>query len=314
MPKVSVIINCLNCSGYLREALDSVFNQTFDDWEVIFWDNASTDDSASIAKSYGERLRYFCSDRTYTLGKARNLAFSQARGDYIAILDSDDIWLPTKLERQIPLFDKNPKVGLIFSDTIIFDERGDKYRYFQFVRPERGRVFGPFLSKNFISSETITVRRTFFEKLSKQFDEEFTIVMDRDLSLRMAHDYELDYVEDVLSKFRVHVKSESSRKRELLGKENEKLMIKLKKQYPEIESDYKTEIEKFEKKIHYQRAMSEWQIGGLRTARKYFCCHLNDKKFLMLYILTLLLPYRMVEFSKKCVRYIISKFVFKLAR
>ena len=83
-PKVSIIMNCLNGEEYLRQALDSVFGQTYDDWEIIFWDNASTDKSAAIASSYGERVRYFKSSVTHPLGKARNLAIKEAMGDFIA--------------------------------------------------------------------------------------------------------------------------------------------------------------------------------------------------------------------------------------
>ena len=118
MPKVSVIMNCLNGKRYLRKAIDSVFAQTFDDWEIIFWDNASTDESGEIAKSYRGRLRYFRSERTYSLGKARNLAFAQARGDLIAILDVDDVWLPNKLEKQVDLFNRNPQLCMVFSNFI----------------------------------------------------------------------------------------------------------------------------------------------------------------------------------------------------
>ena len=73
---VSVIINCYNGQKYLAEAIDSVFSQTYKDWEIIFWDNCSTDDSAKIAKSYGEKLKYYCSNTNTTLGEARNKAIS----------------------------------------------------------------------------------------------------------------------------------------------------------------------------------------------------------------------------------------------
>ena len=85
--KASIIINCLNGEKYLRHALDSVFMQSFDDWEVFFWDNLSTDKSAEIAKNYGEKVRYFKSAMIHPLGKARNLAIEKTRGDFIAFLD-----------------------------------------------------------------------------------------------------------------------------------------------------------------------------------------------------------------------------------
>ena len=124
-PTVSIIMNCLNGERYLRQAIDSVFNQTYKDWEIIFWDNGSTDTSAEIAKSYGERVRYFRSKKTYPLGKARNLCMAKSEAEYIAFLDCDDIWLPQKLEKQIPLFEKDPEVALVFSDAIYFNESGD---------------------------------------------------------------------------------------------------------------------------------------------------------------------------------------------
>ncbi len=80
-PTVSVIMNCLNCAKYLREAIDSVFAQTYEDWEIIFWeDNASNDDSERIARSYGNKLRYFRSDVSLPLYGSRNLAVQEARG------------------------------------------------------------------------------------------------------------------------------------------------------------------------------------------------------------------------------------------
>src|SRR3989338_4134513 len=77
-PLVSVIMNCRNGERYLREALDSVYAQSYTNWEIIFWDNASTDGSADIAKSCGPKLRYFKSEQSFPLGKARNLAIAEA--------------------------------------------------------------------------------------------------------------------------------------------------------------------------------------------------------------------------------------------
>ena len=105
---VTVIMNCWNGEKFLREAMDSVVAQTYLNWEIVFWDNASMDNSQEIALSYGNKVRYFRSERKLSLGEARNQAFSKARGEFIAILDVDDVWLPEKLERQLELF-KNPE-------------------------------------------------------------------------------------------------------------------------------------------------------------------------------------------------------------
>ena len=99
-PLVSIIMNCLNGAQYIHEALQSILAQTYQSWEVIFWDNGSSDGSGSIAKSYGPKIRYFRNETTTPLSTARNHAISKCRGDYVAILDVDDIWLPNKLEKQ----------------------------------------------------------------------------------------------------------------------------------------------------------------------------------------------------------------------
>ena len=115
-PLISVIMNCLNGEKYLRQAIDSVYEQTYQNWEIIFWDNASTDKSAGIAKSFDRKVRYFRGETTIPLGAARNRALDQSRGDYIAFLDVDDWWEIEKLEYQIKLFLEHPETHVCYSD------------------------------------------------------------------------------------------------------------------------------------------------------------------------------------------------------
>ena len=106
MPSVSVIMNVRNGASTLREALDSVLRQSFRDWELIVWDDRSTDQSAQIIAEYKDpRIRYMQSPEETSLGKARGNAIRQAAGSWLAFLDQDDIWLPGKLEEQMALAD-----------------------------------------------------------------------------------------------------------------------------------------------------------------------------------------------------------------
>ena len=82
-PLVSVVINCYNGEKFLKNAIDSIYVQTYKHWEIIFWDNASTDQSANIALSYGEKLHYFKSETTKPLYEARSLAVKKAKGDFL---------------------------------------------------------------------------------------------------------------------------------------------------------------------------------------------------------------------------------------
>src|SRR5208282_1732513 len=104
MSQVSVIMNVHNGAPTLREAIDSVLAQSFADWELIVWDDRSTDASAAIVSAYKDaRIRYLLSPDDTPLGKARRDAIEHASGEWLAFLDQDDLWLPNKLRKQMAL-------------------------------------------------------------------------------------------------------------------------------------------------------------------------------------------------------------------
>lgn len=198
-------MNCFNCSKYLMEAIDSVYAQTYADWEIIFWDNASTDNSAEIANSYDNKLRYFRGEKNIPLGNARNLAIEMARGEYVAFLDCDDIWLPQKLEKQINLFETQLDVMLVYSDGYFIDSVGDIIKTaFETEKPARGYVFNELLcGYNFIPLLTVIIRKEVFDEVGL-FNPEYKIAEEYDLFLRIAYSYPIDYVEFPLAKYRIH--------------------------------------------------------------------------------------------------------------
>ena len=98
-PLVSIIMNCFNGELFLKDSIKSVLDQTYKNWELIFWDNKSTDKSAEIFKSFKDkRLKYFYADEHTSLYKARNLAIDKSKGDFISFLDTDDLLNQNKLE------------------------------------------------------------------------------------------------------------------------------------------------------------------------------------------------------------------------
>lgn len=104
--KVSILMNCYNSSDYLEEALNSVYAQTYEDFEIIFIDNQSTDGSDQIAKKRDQRLKYYRTPQFMNLYGARSYGLQFVTGDYLAFLDCDDIWMPFKLDHQMRLFRK----------------------------------------------------------------------------------------------------------------------------------------------------------------------------------------------------------------
>lgn len=297
-PKVSVIMNCWNGAKYLQEAMDSVFNQTFSDWEIVFWDNGSIDDSPVIAKSYGPKVRYFRSDQTSTLGAARNKALSKCCGEFIAILDVDDIWLPEKLEAQLKLFEENPNLGMTYSNSIFFNEKEEIDELFNLCQPKKGKVFGKLLEKNFISTETMIFKKSILDQLPYVFDDRYTMVMDYDLSLRIAYDNELNFISRPLSKWRSHRESETSRKKYLVTRENEKMILKLSREIPRIKTDYPNALRTFIKSVNRQLALEQWNTGNKILAREYLKKNRNDFQCTLLFLFTFFLPFRLYEYGK----------------
>ena len=122
-PLVSIIINCLNGERYLRECLDSIINQSYINWEIIFWDNGSSDRSSKIFKSYNDkRFNYFYSNDNDTLYEARNKAISKAKGKYISFLDVDDTWSNDKLMQQVKFLENNKNYQIVYSNYYILNE------------------------------------------------------------------------------------------------------------------------------------------------------------------------------------------------
>ena len=125
-PLVSIIMNCYNGETYLQESINSVLSQTYKNWELVFWDNKSQDKSAEIFKGYEDkRFKYFYANKHTTLYKARNLAIKESRGDFVAFLDTDDLWDENKLELQMCYFN-NLEVGVVFSNCWIFKNNTKK--------------------------------------------------------------------------------------------------------------------------------------------------------------------------------------------
>lgn len=290
-PSVSVIINCYNGEKYLKETIESVYKQTYDDWEIVLWDDASTDGSEDIAKSFDKKLRYFKGKKALSLGQARNWALEKAEGKYIAILDQDDIWMPEKLELQIPLFEKNPAVGLVFSDAIdYYEENGNSTLHFLNLglKPPKGKIFRYLLrmDRYSISMPTAVFRRDALNHLSEWFDIRYKYAEEYDLFLRISHDWECDYIDKPLAIHRIHKSSSTSIFFKDIPIELESILEKMIKLYPSLTTEYKKEIKRNKQIIKFQYAKALWKEGKIKEARREFLKNILYYKSLPIFILT----------------------------
>jgi len=290
VPMVSVIMNCLNCSEYLHEAIESVYAQTYQDWEIIFWDNASTDDSAEIAKSCDKRLRYFRSEVTVPLGKARNWAIEHARGKYIAFLDCDDRWMPQKIEKQVHILENRPDVDFLYGNyfRIIMPKSARLIPGLKGPQPE-GHVFRPLLLRSPINMQTVMLRRSVLKHLDSVFDEKIELSEEYDLFMRILYKSKAVYCKEPMAVYRIHSRMSSLERMGLYPDEMEYIIGKLKMMDPLLELNYKSELRYFHAKIGYWRARAAMASGNPEEARKFLKEHRNvDFKLFMLYMSTYL--------------------------
>lgn len=255
-PLVSIIMNCYNGEKFLQEAIDSVLAQTYKNWELLFWDNRSTDQSAEIFKSYHDpRLKYFLAPEHTDLGGGRARVFQYLTGEFIAILDTDDMWLPKKLEKQIPLFE-NPEIGIVISDTFFFNEKTEKALYGN-KPPPTGKVFEKLLINYFVSFETVVFRRSTILKLPRAFDPDFSFIADFDLVVRISRISKLELCPEVLAKWRVHAGSGTWESPLNFVEEKERWILKQIAEDQSFAEIYKKQIKIFNSTNYRQRAVFE---------------------------------------------------------
>jgi len=202
-PLVSVVMNCYNGEAFLGDAIDSVYAQTYQNWEIIFWDNASTDKSARIAQGYDQKLQYYKDITTKPLYEARALAVQKAKGKYLAFLDCDDWWDPHKLEKQVPLF-QHEHVGFVYGNYWVENEiKGTRTISSQNICSP-GRILDDVLKRYTIGILTLMIRRSAYEELDKGFDGRFSVIGDFDIVSRLAANWESDYVDEPIAHYRWH--------------------------------------------------------------------------------------------------------------
>ena len=209
MPKISVVIPCYNSATTIQETIESVLVQTYRDFEIIVVDDGSTDGSKEMIHSYGDQVRYFYQPNAGQAA-ARNKGIREAKGEYIAFLDADDLWLPEKLDKQIQVLSTR-NVDWCYCDCMNFeDETGKELgRYSQLMyAPAEGIVAKKILFGNFIASPTPVVKKELLIACGL-FDESISIRSreDWELWLRLAVKSEIAYLSEVLAKRRIHKSS-----------------------------------------------------------------------------------------------------------
>ena len=253
-PIISIIMNCYNGEAFLNEAINSITKQTFENWELIFFDNNSIDKSEKIAKSFKDsRIKYFKSDRLLNLYDARNLAVKKTNGDYISFLDTDDMWTKDKLEKQINFIKKNSNYKILYSNYYVLKNNEKKIMYKNEL--PSGFITQKLLDFYGIGINTVFLDKSIFEQYN--FKKDLNIIGDFDFFIQTSKKFQIGYISDPLTFYRIHENSFTKKNykmyiNELSNwiRENEKILLKnnysLKKQkFYVIKLKIKSFLERF---------------------------------------------------------------------
>lgn len=284
--KVSVILTSYNHAKYLKEAIDSVLNQNFSDFELIIWDDASTDESWQIITSYSDRrIKSFRNDVQKRAAWGLNKAISGITlGEYIAIHHSDDVWEPQKLERQVAFLDFHPEIGAVFSNASIINENGELFSnsahvyYRIFDQPNRTRhdwLNHFFCRGNVLCHPSVLIRKTCYGD-GEPYRSGLGLLADLDVWVRVCLKHDIFIIPEKLLRFRV-------RANETNASTDPKIRIRRPFEFLQVLNNYKN------------IATTEELIKVFPTAEKYIKPEGYDLGFALGMVALELKPYKVTE-------------------
>lgn len=273
MAKVSVIIPTYNRARFLKEAIDSVLAQTYQDYELIIVDDGSQDETAQIVKPYQDKLKYIFVPHQ-GVSKARNIGIQEAKGEFIAFLDSDDLWLPKKIETQVAFFTFHPD-ALICQTEEIWIRNGIRVNPKKYHLKPSGMMFAQSLRRCLISPSAVMMCKTLFDDIGL-FDESMPACEDYDLWLRVTVKYPVYLLPQALVIKRGGHPDQLSRIVPSLDKWRIKAIIKLLESKTLNPEQYRLAIEELNRKCQI------YAQGCLKRGKeKEGCYYLNLPKHYM---------------------------------
>lgn len=269
MPKVSVIIPVYNCENFIEETVRSVLAQTYQDFEIIVVDDGSKDRTGEIIRNIKDSRVVYIRQENAGVSKARNNGIQSSKGEYIALLDHDDLWLPEKLEKQIPLLENNPELGMVYSDCYIINLKGNIIgKSFRDHPPHRGKIIPDLFLDGFIPCLTAIIRRNILDKVGL-FEPQFSIAEEYDLFRRIAEISEVDFVDLPLAIYRVHETS-FSRNTVRVYEEERDATLRFLEYHPELRGTLGNKVNKRLAAIYYNLGKAYFFRGDIEKSRYWF--------------------------------------------
>ena len=210
-PEVSVIMSVYNGKKYLKEAIESILNQTFPNFEFIIVDDGSTDKTPKILKEYAKRdkrIKIITNSENIGLTKSLNKGIKLAKGKYIARMDADDVSLSERFERQIRLLEINKHLGCVGCNVLVINERGNLIKKIELPNTNLNSYLR---KKNCFFHGSLMFSRKILEEVGN-YNPEMELAQDYELLLRISKDYKIDFINKFLYKLRRNKNSISYKK------------------------------------------------------------------------------------------------------
>lgn len=200
---ISVVMPTYNYARYIGEAIDSVLAQTRSDYEIIVIDDGSNDGTGDLIKNKYPMVRYFYTKQN-GVSSARNLGIKVSKGEFIAFLDADDVWLPEKLEKQIDVFNKKKEVGMVYTENCSFDKYNRIVDRSLGKREKlmRGDVVRNIFLNSYLTTSTVMVRKAVFDRVGL-FEEQLKAAEDDNMWMRIAMEYPIEMIDEPLVRYRI---------------------------------------------------------------------------------------------------------------
>jgi glycosyltransferase involved in cell wall biosynthesis len=258
-------MNCYNGEKFLREAIDSVYAQSFSNWEIVFFDNASVDSSADIAREYDERLKYFKIDNNVCLGEARNLAIQKATGKYIAFLDCDDLFLSHKLDKQVSLMDQCGFV-MSYGGAAIIREDGSLVKE-RLAANVSGHIFGYLLKNYDINMQSVMLLRSYILEFDLSFPTDFQYGPDYDLFMDISSQNEVGVLNQLVVKTRLHAGALTHKKLHRIRDELKSTIDRLVVRDASLKNKYSAELSQAYSKFEFYEVVYLITSDNIAKAR-----------------------------------------------
>ncbi len=279
MPKISVLMSCYNHDKFVGEAIESVLNQSFKDFELLIIDDNSTDKTFDIVNSFKDpRIKAFRNEKNFGMVFNTNSLIKKSNGEYIAIINSDDSWLPEKLQKQLDFLENNENYGACFTLANIVNESGqsiknniqESLKYLEFDRFGFLNYF--FFYNNPICYPSALIRKKVFEKISL-FNPAYIIFLDIDMWIRICFSgFEIKILNEYLTNFRILKNSGN-----LSGK-NHKTIIRNSLELKEIYKSYQN-IKNYDEFIKIFPEYEKISIANKNLVGFYYLIDFCYKKY-----------------------------------